>query len=81
MELICQLAVLWHDQGIELRQIRAEMKWRAAMPGMAQTLPEKSRALHTPCRKKMNDDPLGCCALYRDGDLIGPVSLSQLLRR
>ncbi len=65
VDLLYHLAVLWRDQGISPDEIWAEMDRRAAVIGIAEKLPKKG-----PAKKALK-------TLYRDGDRIGPVPLSE----
>ncbi len=71
VDLLYHLAVLWCDRGIEPAEIWAEMDRRAAVLGIAEKLPRKG-----PARKALK-----AAALYRDGDRIGPVTLSKACTR
>lgn len=72
VDLLYHLAVLWHDAGIGCHDIRAEMSRRNAVLGIAEKLPKTGPAKRTLKRRPV-DRP---CALYRQGDQIGPVPLS-----
>ena len=71
VDLLYHLAVLWRDQGIAPEEIRAEMDRRAAVLGIAEKLPKKG-----PAKKALK--ATRPAALYRDGDRIGPVALSDV---
>jgi phosphoribosyl-ATP pyrophosphohydrolase len=85
VDLLYHLAVLWHDRGIAPTEIRAEMARRAAILGIVEKRPKKGAARHAlealesggPAGGR-SEGPITFCALYRDGDRIGPVPLSRL---
>lgn len=70
-DLLYHLAVLWHDRGIKPAEIRAEMARRKNLLGIAEKLPKKGRV------REMLKQSNRSCALYRQGDRIGPVPLSS----
>jgi phosphoribosyl-ATP pyrophosphohydrolase len=74
VDLLYHLAVLWHDRGIDPSEVRAEMARRMAVLGISEKLPKKGPA------KKLLKRSAQPCALYRQGDKIGPVTLSGALR-
>lgn len=94
VDLLYHLAVLWHDRRVDPAEIRAEMARRAAVLGIVEKRPKKGagkRALKAlkktlpGAQAPRPDDPgrsgdrAQVCALYRDGDDIGLVSLSRAL--
>ena len=74
VDLLYHLAVLWHDRGIAPAELRAEMARRMAVLGIAEKLPKRGPAKKQLKRMKRQAGP---CALYRSGERIGPVPLSQ----
>ncbi|MCC5961671.1 MAG: phosphoribosyl-ATP diphosphatase [Rhodobacteraceae bacterium] len=73
VDLLYHLAVLWHDRGIDPKEIRAEMARRMSVLGIAEKLPKKGCARRKLSRARHS----GSCALYREGNQIGPVALSR----
>lgn len=78
VDLLYHLAVLWHDRSIAPDRVRAEMARRIAVLGIAEKLPKKGPAKK---RLKHAKPPAQPCALYRQGDGIGPVALSSAEHR
>jgi len=44
VDLLCHLAVLWHDRGIDPREVRAGLARRASVPGIVRKRPKKGAA-------------------------------------
>lgn len=87
VDLLYHLAVLWHDRGITPQEVRAEMARRMAVLGIVEKRPKKGAAkralaaLEAGSPSDHADQPqtrARACALYRDGNTIGRVRMSDL---
>lgn len=79
VDLLYHLVVLWHDAGIVCDDVRAEMSRRMGVLGIAEKLPKKGPAKKALKRQVPVQVPAQPCALYRQGDQIGRVTLSNAL--
>lgn len=77
VDLLYHLAVLWHDRGVDPSEVRAEMARRMSVLGISEKLPKKGPAKKLLKQRNRPDRP---CALYRQGDEIGLVTLSGASR-
>lgn len=78
VDLLYHLAVIWHDQEITATEIRAEMARRATILGIVEKRPKKGSAKKALRALEKSPPVHPPCAIYRKGDTIDRIRLSDL---